>query len=58
MPNLLSKTNAKKLAYRLKTYWASKGYLVETSVENSDVGWVVRSDMLNGMPQRKLGGKH
>ena len=34
MPNLLSKTNAKKLAYRLKTYWASKGYLVETSVEN------------------------
>ena len=55
--NLLSKNNAKKLAHRIKSYWYSRGYEIETHLEESNIGWEIRSDMINGFPVKKVSKK-
>lgn len=64
--NYFTKTGAEKLAGKIRSYWTKRGYEVDVRVE-SFVPWhddfvegksvfCVRSDMVNGMPQRRLAG--
>lgn len=56
--NWLTADNARKLAQRIETYWAIRGETVHTTVErestagNGPAIYVIRSDMLNGLPRR------
>jgi hypothetical protein len=55
----LTFTGANKLADQIRHYWRVRGYSVEVIVEDSssphrDNIWCVRSNMVNGHPQRKL----
>ncbi len=50
---------SRKLAARIREYWRSQGYDLTTSVEYLSAGrhggvWCIRSDLINGIPQRKL----
>lgn len=53
--NWMTADNARKLAQKIATYWAVRGQTVQTFVEPIDGGmgggYVIRSDMLNGMPR-------
>lgn len=51
---------AEDLAARIRTYWAERGYDVQTRVEpftrtegKTETLFVVRSDMVCGLPQRR-----
>lgn len=51
---------AEELAARIRAYWADRGYEVNTRVElfhhitgKVDKFYVIRSDMVNGLPQRR-----
>ena len=55
----LTRHKAETLADRLRTYWARKGYEVTVWIEREpwvpgvqEVGWAVRSDLINGLPQK------
>lgn len=55
----LNYSGANKLADQIREYWRVRGYLVEVTVEATSLGgemrvFVVRSDMINGQPQKKL----
>jgi hypothetical protein len=56
----LSRSGAEYLAQRIASYWFSQGYVVETMVVPSsvfhDMVWVVRSNMINGLPRRRQDG--
>ncbi|KAA0581520.1 hypothetical protein [Azospirillum sp. Sh1] len=62
-----SERGARELARRIRTAWANIGWDVEVRVErlaSEDVGdgrsiahFIVRSDLINGMPQRRLDGR-
>lgn len=54
-----SRRGAVEIARRIETYWQERGYLVETSIEAADAlnfasVFGVRSDLVNGLPKRKL----
>ena len=56
----VSQETAEATAARIREYWAERGYLVRTRVEYEEgvdrrnPGWVVRTDMLDGLPVRRL----
>lgn len=43
---------ARKQAGRIEAFWKAKGVIVQPEVTRSRFGWVVRSDMLNGLPRK------
>ena len=55
----VSQETAEITATRIREYWAERGYLVRTRVEYTEgtgdrnPGWVVRTDMENGLPTRR-----
>lgn len=56
----LGEAGAVRLAHRIRQYWYDRGRVVRTRIEKSDGlrqsrVFVVRSDMKNGMPQKKVG---
>lgn len=62
-PEYSSAAGARKLAAKIQLYWQKRGYDVEVRIEtvnssNRDKRWnhmcVVRSDMIDAMPRRKL----
>lgn len=59
----LTRDGAYELAAAIKAYWAARGYVVTTMVEpvgqdqvapHKRGSWRVLSDMVNGLPQRRL----
>ena len=56
----VSQETAENTATRIREYWAERGYLVRTRVEYEEgvdrrnPGWVVRTDMLDGWPVRRI----
>lgn len=49
-----SKAGAESLAVKIREYWAAQGRHVETVVyEYADKCYALRSDMIDGMPQRR-----
>ena len=55
----LTYTGANNLAKKITEYWRVRGYAVKTFVEEASLGgemrvFIVRSDLVNGYPQRKL----
>ena len=56
----VSQETAENTATRIREYWAAKGWVVRTRVEYCEgnkhmtPGWVVRTDMSNGLPVRKV----
>ena len=58
----VSQETAENTATRIREYWAERGYLVRTRVEYTEgngqhrdsPGWVVRTDMLDGLPVRRI----
>lgn len=56
----LSEVGAVRLAHRIRQYWYDQGRVVRTRIERSGGNrqsnvFVVRSDMKNGMPQKRTG---
>lgn len=53
-----TKAGADELALKIRNYWAARGYDVETQViaikSDRDTWHTVRSDMINGMPVRRM----
>lgn len=58
MRNMLTYANATALARTIEAVWASHGWVVECRVEDAGIvmgehkTFVVRSNMINGMPPR------
>ena len=58
----VSQETAEATATRIREYWSSRGYLVRTELtyvprpphKGDKPGWVVRTDMKNGFPTRKV----
>lgn len=52
--NWATQINAGKLARRIERFWAERGERVSTWLEPCGFGpgYVVRSDMLNGLPRQ------
>ena len=58
----VSQETAEATATRIREYWAAKGWVVRTRVEYTEgngqhrdsPGWVVRTDMLDGWPVRRI----
>ena len=55
----LTYTGANKLAEQIRDYWRNRGFSVEVIVEEASLGgqmrvFVIRSDMVNGQPQKRL----
>ena len=57
-PEHMSQAGATALMLRIRSYWMQQGYLPVLRVEpvGSTQGeiWVVRSNMVNGMPQGRV----
>lgn len=51
-----SKSFASDLAYSIRTYWAQAGYDVSVDVVQRRYGYVLRSDLKNGLPRDWRGG--
>ena len=56
----LSEAGAVRLAHRIRQYWYDRGRVVRTRIERNNGQrqshvFIVRSDMKNGMPQKKAG---
>jgi hypothetical protein len=53
----LSRTGAEELKARIEDYWHSRGFAVTVDIAPDalfgDRIWVVRSDMINGLPRRR-----
>lgn len=55
----LTYTGANKQAEEIRQYWRNRGFSVEVIVEEASLGgqmrvFVIRSDMVNGQPQKRL----
>lgn len=62
MEDTLSYSGALRLSRVIENYWATRGYQVEVVLEKISlrhlrVMWVIRSNMINGHPQKKI-SKH
>lgn len=62
--NWMDEEAAAQLAYQIRKHWAQRGYIVDTwlvRVKSSETishkagGFAIRSDMINGMPSRRMG---
>jgi hypothetical protein len=53
----LSRTGAEELKARIEDYWHSRGFAVTVDIRTETLFgqflWVVRSDLINGLPRRR-----
>jgi hypothetical protein len=54
LDGLSSREHSERLAHMIRQYWWKRNYDVDVRVEQGPGSWVVRSDLVNGWPQRKL----
>ena len=62
IPDHFTLANAELLAERIRQYWADEGYAVDVRIETTGNGrdsvGHIRSDMVNGIPTRRLDTPH
>ena len=59
LQDYLSRRGAEELRTRIEDYWHSRGFAVTVDIAPDALFgeriWVVRSDMVNGLPRRRHG---